>query len=125
MFPIKPTTLGKKIAELRKKRNLKQSELAEEIGKSTSLVAMWETGNRDPDSKMVATLANFFNVTSDYLLGLNDDHNEDIEKETPSSIRAWLRSNSNDLTQNEKEALAEDMEEYFKFRKARILKDRD
>ncbi len=62
-------TLGKRIAELRKKRGLTQTQLGERIGKSHSLVASWETGKRDPHSSMITKLADFFNVSTDYLIG--------------------------------------------------------
>lgn len=118
------TNLGARIAELRRSRNLTQFKLAEALNISTSMVAMWETGRRDPSTEMISILANFFSVSSDYLLGLTDDPTSDIKTETPQSISAWLRSTGTDLTEEEKEVLAEDMEEYFKMRKARILKKR-
>lgn len=112
---------GSKIAELRKSRNLTQAQLAREIGKSTSSIAMWETGQREPDLDTVALLAGRFNVTVNYILGLPDVVSK---PETPTSIKAWLRSD-NELLPNEKEQLSNELEDYFKARKQRILKDRN
>ncbi|MDQ0091617.1 transcriptional regulator with XRE-family HTH domain [Paenibacillus anaericanus] len=61
--------LGKRIAELRIKRNWGQIDLAQKIGMSTSTVGMWETGKRDPSTEMIGKLATLFCVTVDYLLG--------------------------------------------------------
>lgn len=64
--------LGTTIAELRKRKNLTQDDLAIAIGKSKSTIAMWETGQRDPDTQMIIKLSEFFNVSTDYLLGQSD-----------------------------------------------------
>lgn len=65
-------TLGSRISDLRKKRNMTQADLAEAIGKSTSTVAMWETGQRDPGTEAIAQLARLFKVSADYLLGIGE-----------------------------------------------------
>lgn len=80
--------LGEKIALLRKSRNLTQSDLAQLIGKSTSTVAMWETGQRDPDTNMIVRLSDLFKVSSDYLLGIIDNPNANYPKESVG----WIMS---------------------------------
>ena len=62
--------LGTKIFELRKERNLSQSELAKKIGVSQKAIDFWEKGINEPKASYIVKLAIFFNVTSDYLLGL-------------------------------------------------------
>lgn len=61
-------TLGMRIAKLRKSKDLTQEQLAEllNIGKST--LAMYETDKREPASEVLIKIADFFNVTIDYLL---------------------------------------------------------
>lgn len=75
-----------RIAKLREARGLSQQQLAEKIGMSQGTIAMWETDKRRiPDDKLIL-LADFFNVTTDYILGRNgiSDASEkeqlDIEK---------------------------------------------
>jgi transcriptional regulator with XRE-family HTH domain len=63
--------LGKKIKELRKKTDLTQEQLAERLGVSFQAVSKWETGTALPDISMLPVLANFFNVTTDELLGVD------------------------------------------------------
>lgn len=65
--------LGTKIFELRKERNLSQSELAKKIGVSQKAIDFWEKGINEPKASYIVKLAIFFNVTSDYLLGLVDN----------------------------------------------------
>ena len=58
---------------LRIENNLSQSELAKELKVSQRSVSSWETGFREPDYQMLETIANYFKVSTDYLLGLKDD----------------------------------------------------
>src|SRR5690606_7722495 len=64
---------SKKIAELRKKKGLSQTELAKILGVARSTVGMWETGDREPDAETFNRLAGLFHVPVDYLLGRTDD----------------------------------------------------
>lgn len=58
-----------RLAEIRKKSGLSQSGLAKQIGYSQNMISQWENGLRDPNTQTLIILANFFNVTIDYLLG--------------------------------------------------------
>ena len=60
--------LGKKIKQLRKERNLKQSDIAVALNISRSAISLWETDRADPDLTNIKLLAKFFNVTTDELL---------------------------------------------------------
>ena len=60
-----------KIKSLRKKINLTQEELAERLGVSFQAVSKWETGGALPDITLFPKLANFFDVTTDELLGVD------------------------------------------------------
>lgn len=61
-------TLGEKITHLRKKRGLSQEELAITLGVSRQAVSKWETGEAKPDTDKVVALAEYFEVTTDWLL---------------------------------------------------------
>lgn len=60
--------LGTKLKELRKKRNLTQQELAEILKVTPGAIGLWEIGRREPDYKTLMILAQYFNVSVDYLL---------------------------------------------------------
>ena len=62
-----------KLKEQREKKGLSQSALAKVLGVSIGCVGMWESTDRIPPAKKLITIANFFNVSSDYLLGRSDD----------------------------------------------------
>ncbi len=63
--------IGHKILMLRKQHNITQEKLAAEMGVSIAAVSKWETKNSMPDIMMLCALADFFEVTTDELLGRN------------------------------------------------------
>ncbi len=65
--------LMNRITILRKKEKLSQSELAEKLNISQQSISSYENGKREPDNETLKKLADFFNVTTDYLLGRTDD----------------------------------------------------
>ncbi len=64
---------AERLKELRVSRGLTQTELAKATNLSQSGIALWEAGQRIPNAEAVAILARYFEVSSDYLLGLSDD----------------------------------------------------
>lgn len=54
---------------LRKRKGLSQMELADKLGFSKSLIGLYETGDRKPSFESLEAIADFFNVTIDYLIG--------------------------------------------------------
>lgn len=63
-------TVGYRVKKLREARHMMQSELAEEIGVSTSSIAKWERGDREICQEELIKLSKLFNVSTDYILGL-------------------------------------------------------
>jgi transcriptional regulator with XRE-family HTH domain len=63
--------LGKTILELRKQKNVTQEDLAAELGVTAAAVSKWENGYTLPDVLMLCALADYFQVTTDELLGRN------------------------------------------------------
>lgn len=61
--------LGKTILELRKQKNVTQEDLASELGVTAAAVSKWEHGYTLPDILMLSALADYFEVTTDELLG--------------------------------------------------------
>ena len=57
---------------LRKSKGLTQVQFAEIFNISSGTIAMWETNKRVPDTSMLIKIAEFFNVTVDYLLGKSE-----------------------------------------------------
>ena len=65
--------LAKRLRELRNEKGKKQHEVADYLGITRPAYTAYESGNRQPDLATVKKLAEFFNTTTDYLLGKTDD----------------------------------------------------
>ncbi len=61
------------LKELRTEKGLTQGELAKCLGISQDSISLWEKGKRVPDTQYVIQFADFFNVSTDYLLGRTDE----------------------------------------------------
>lgn len=61
-----------RLKELREERNLTQKEVGDAIMSDQSNVARWEKGINQPSAEFVLRLAEYFGVTTDYLLGADE-----------------------------------------------------
>lgn len=65
-------SIGEKIYELRKKKNMSQEDLASILNVSRQTISKWETGESNPDFDKIVPLCNFFNISTDeFLKGSN------------------------------------------------------
>ncbi|MDE6869904.1 MAG: helix-turn-helix domain-containing protein [Clostridia bacterium] len=66
------SVFNKRLKELRLKNNLSQCQLAKNLNLSQPAIYYWELGKRTPNAQVIVTLAKYFGVTTDYLLGESD-----------------------------------------------------
>ena len=78
--------INSRIKELRLSRNLNQVELAKKLGVSKQCICNWENDNIQPSVDMLICIANFFSVTTDYLLGLDNKHYLEVTNLTDEQI---------------------------------------
>ena len=64
--------LNERIRELRTERNITQVALANELSVSKQSVSNWGNDNIQPSIDMLIKIADFFSVSTDYLLGLDN-----------------------------------------------------
>ncbi len=69
-----------RIRELREDRDLRQIDVANATGIDQKTLSNYETGKTNPDSFAILRLADFFDVTSDYLLGRTENNLADRQK---------------------------------------------
>lgn len=84
------SAMGKRIQELRKSAGLTQNQLAVKIGVSMAAVRNYENGLREPNSKAMAALESFFNVSGEYLRG-------DVDRDPIIENSAAIQSRLGDL----------------------------
>lgn len=65
------STFGKILRELRKNEKLTQTQLAKKLGLAFSTISMYERGDREPDFETMEAIADYFNVSMDFLHGKN------------------------------------------------------
>lgn len=63
---------SQRLRELRLEKKLSMKQLAKEINTTDAAISNWENGVNEPKISYVISIAKFFGVTSDYLLGLED-----------------------------------------------------
>ena len=72
----------RRIKDLREDRDMRQSDLAAAVGIDQRTISNYETGKTNPDSDALIRLANFFNVSIDYLVGrVATDYSGTAERE--------------------------------------------
>lgn len=69
---------GGKLKQLRLEKGLTQMELSKIFNTSHATINRYEKGVNEPDSKTITKFADFFNVSTDYLLDRTDNRNEAI-----------------------------------------------
>lgn len=89
-------TIGNIITELRKDKNISQKKLADLIGVNQSTIAKIEVNRNEATASTIRKLAAYFEVSADYLLGLEDDFGTPVAAPMGES-----------LTASEKELLAD------------------
>lgn len=96
---MKLTILAKRLKKLRSTSGLSQREFARLFNMSPSTLAMYETGRREPDYNILSKLADYYNVSTDYLLGRTDNpypYDENNENKQPDFSTAFKEKNLGD-----------------------------
>ena len=73
-------TIGERIKDFRKMRNLTQNELADEMGVSVQAVSKWETDKSAPDISLLVPLSTVLGVSTDTLLGKTESGADELKK---------------------------------------------
>ena len=94
--------IGEKIKKHMNLKGLSQKELAEEVGIDPASLCRIISGEKNPKSDILANLATVLGVSSDYLLGIENEKDFDASRH----IRLLAR-NKNKLTPEDKRELIE------------------
>lgn len=80
--------LADRIKHLRENSSITQAELARKLSLSRSAINAWEMGLSVPTSQYVVELAKVFNVSTDYILGINETSVISVKGLTDEQIEA-------------------------------------
>lgn len=80
------SSLGKRIAKLRKDKKLSQDNLADMLGVTPQAVSKWENDQTCPDISLLPKLANIFNISIDELLNGEQDNDKKVKIDTHKNI---------------------------------------
>ena len=69
--------IAKKLKELRFKKGLTQADLSNILGVAQQTIGSWETNKSSPNLEMLKIIADFFNVSTDYILGRENSKQDD------------------------------------------------
>ena len=62
-----------RLKELRKKKNISQLRLATELNTTQNTISRYETGEREPGIDELIKIADYFNISVDYLIGRTEN----------------------------------------------------
>jgi transcriptional regulator with XRE-family HTH domain len=117
------TMKGTRLKELRERKRLTQSQLAEVLDVSQQAVGKWELDKASPDDNTLIRIANYFGVTTDYLLGYDDKPTYYTDPET-ALLAQELKDNPEyrallDATKGLKPESVKEIMAFIKFQKAK------
>ena len=87
--------LGNRLKDLRIENRKTQEQVAKDLGTTKATIGRYELGIRDPKTDILNSLADYFNVTTDYLLGRTN--NKKLNSKDEKSIQKDLKDIINDF----------------------------
>lgn len=111
--------LGERLKILRGEKKIFQKELANGLNLSQETISLYETNKREPDYETLSRIADYFNVSIDYLLGRTDIRTpiQNIAKEYSPKKSI----NTEDLSPESQE----DLKKYIELLKLKDMKNRN
>lgn len=88
---VQMVDLGNRLKTLRLNNHLTQAQLAQKLGLTKSVISAYETSLRLPSYDVLIHIAQIFNVTTDYLLGLENKQEVDLSGLTQIEIDALFQ----------------------------------
>ena len=106
----------KKLSILLEEKNITQRELAEKINVTEVTISRYLSGERSPRIEIVNKIAEFFNVSIDYLFGKEDLKNSNIDTSNDKRLVAFYEGYNN-LDEADKDVLMATFDAFIKARK--------
>lgn len=101
--------IGNKLKNLREENNLSKYRLAQMVEVSQQAIADWENNKSEPRAIYLAKLADIFNVSTDFLLGREDEFGNKINNENDMYVKVVARSKGNTVKPHYEKLTPEDI----------------
>ncbi|PFD16684.1 helix-turn-helix domain-containing protein [Bacillus cereus] len=103
---MKNNIFGQNLRNIRTLRKISLHALGKELDVTGSAISAWELGKKEPNFDMLKKIANYFMVSTDYLLNHQVLENEEQKKEVVTQLANKLYAKSQDIPVFEKELLS-------------------
>ena len=103
----------KRLKKLRKEGKLTQKDIATFLNISQPAYQQFESGKKKMNLETMEKLADFFNVSTDYLLGKTDIPDLDLEVDIDNAIDNSVAYDGTPITDNDREIIKDFLKEYF------------
>lgn len=98
-----------KLKELRQSRGLTQQQLGEALSIKQNQISKYESGFLEPNLETLTIFSKFFNVSTDYLLGLEDEFGNKIDNDGDMYVKVVARSKGNTVKPHYEKLTPEDI----------------
>ena len=102
-----------RLKKLRKEGKLTQKDIAAFLNISQPAYQQFESGKKKMNLETMKKLADFFNVSTDYLLGKTDFPDLDLEVDIDTAIDNSVAYDGTPITDNDREIIKDFLKEYF------------
>jgi len=102
-----------RLKKLRKEGKLTQNDIATFLNISQPAYQQFESGKKKMNLETMEKLADFFNVSTDYLLGKTDIPDLDLEVDIDTAIDNSVAYDGTPITDNDREIIKDFLKEYF------------
>lgn len=100
---------GKRLRKLRRDKDITMDDMAKDLSTTQATLSRYENGKRKPDVDFLEMLSDYFDVTTDYLLGKSDTKKQVVYQLTDnyiSEVRELVKEYGYDINNKSKEDIA-------------------
>lgn len=115
-------SLTERIKQLAEKKGVTFAEIERSVNISNGQIRRWDTSS--PKIENIQKVAEFFDVSTDYLLGRTQIPSLNTEEDSLAS-QIMFRMDTEDLTEHEINELKEEVSRFLQFRKSEIKRERN
>ncbi|MBP2099542.1 helix-turn-helix domain-containing protein [Enterococcus rivorum] len=116
-------SLTNRIKQLADEKNVTIAEIERKTGISNGQIRRWDSSS--PKIENIQKVADFFNVSTDYLIGRSKNPRIDDFDGQNLSSQIMFRMNTEGLTQDEVDELKTEVDRFLRFRKSEIESERN